>query len=277
MDFKDIKDIDNLIQVIKTNEIAIYGTGYVASELYKALLWNNLINQLKFFITTQGGDEYKGYRVLAADNDRIKEVLILISVHESIKDEIIRTLEQKGCWRYIWINPEKLYSLMLGKPIKKNVMVPVKDIWIHNKDNYAIEVRYLAIESYLGLNSYGAEIYKKAISQFSSADTAEKRLKQFYQLIENWIHNGYNNTPSYIMDDYQYVDGTHRIALAVYFQQKYIMCDIFSASKNVESIHNEKSILSKKFAMVCFDKKDLNILEEVDEKINRQYSIVLGV
>ncbi|MCI6241163.1 MAG: hypothetical protein MR625_08140 [Clostridium sp.] len=274
MDFKNIKDIDNLIQVIKTNEIAIYGTGYVAGELYKALLWNNLINQLKFFITTQGGDKYKGYKVLAADNDRIKEVLILISVHESIKDEIIRTLEQKGCWKYIWINPEKLYSLMLGKPVKKNVMVPVKDIWIHNKDNYAIEVRYLAIENYLGLNSYGAEIYKKAISQFSNAYTAEKRLKQFYLLIENWIHNGYNNTPSYIMDDYEYIDGTHRITLAIYFNRENINCNIFSTDKAKQFIHNSKARLTKEEAIRWFSNKDLELIEAVNKKIDKQYSIV---
>lgn len=268
---------DKLVEIIKTNKIAIYGTGYIAGELFDGLVSHNLIDQLEFFITTQGGTEYKGYQVLAVDNDRIKEVFVLIAVHESLKDEIIRILEQKGCQRYIWIDSEKLYSIMLGKPIQKNVLVPVKDIWLHNRDNYAIAVRYLAIENYFGLNNFGKQIYKEAFSLFSNKYTVEKRLMQFHELIKNWLDNGYDEKkPSYIMDNYEYIDGTHRITLAIYFNRENINCNIFSTDKVKPYIHNSKARLTKEEAIRWFSKKDLELIEAVNKKIDKQYSIVPG-
>ena len=268
-------DAKTLIEEIGKNKIAIYGTGYVAQRFYETLVRNDLESHLLFFITSSGGENTKGYEVLSINDSRIKkDILILIAVHEAVKDEIVKELEERGYFNYIWIYPE-LYELILGNPIKKSVRIPVKNIWQSNRDNYCMAVRYLAIDNYYKKNTYGYFIYKMSMSLYNNTDTSEKRLQQFIALIQSWEKIGYNgNNKILISDNYGYIDGAHRISLASYFRQEYILCDIYSSKNIIEPVHNKKVIFSKSLVQeLNIDKTVVNILEETNRRIDQQYGI----
>lgn len=270
-------NVDVLIKKIEENKIAIYGTGYVSQRFYEILVRRNLTNHLMYFITSKGGARINGYEVLSINDARIgNDVLILIAVHETIKDEIVRDLEKRRYSNYIWIYPE-LYELMLGNPIKENVSVPIKRIWLRNRDNYCMAVRYLAIDNYYKKNTYGYYIYRQAMSLYNSQRTSEKRLQQFIALIESWERDGYDQkSPSMILDDYSYIDGTHRISLASYFGLEFIMCNVYSAKQNKEIIHNNRAIFPKSLIPeLNLDESVVKILEETNHRIDEQYDINL--
>lgn len=271
--------LEELERKIRENNVAIFGTGFVAEQLYSALIQKKLINHLNFFITTGGGDYFHGYEVLSINDDRIKGVLILVAVHEVLKDEIIRNLESKGCSNYIWIRDE-IYPFLLGETVKKGVSVPLKQIWLANRNNYCIAIRYLAIENYYKQNTYGFEIYKWALSLFMKPQTAKKRLEQFIEVIKNWEQNGYNKEKhALILDNYCIFDGTHRISVACYYNQENITCDIFSYknSLNYPEYFDRDRILSypKQYVKeMAKDERIITILEETDKKLDEQYSVV---
>lgn len=268
-------DVRTLTEIIQKNKIAIYGTGYVAKAFYNCLVKKKMTNNLACFITSDGGGDFNGYDVLSITDIRIQKMLILIAVHESIKDEIIENIESRGLHNYVWICPELLYTMMLGDPIQKNVCVPLKQIWIDNRNNYGLAVRYLAIENYFARNEYGFEIYKLAMSLFSNPQTAERRLFQFIELIRNWSKNGYDKSKvSMILDNGSYIDGVHRIALASYFNQEYVICDIYSSDNNLKEIHDKKARLDKSFVQKWnIEEGIIRILEETNRRIDEQYGL----
>lgn len=268
-------EAETLIEFIRNNKISIYGTGYVAGKFYAALQLHRLTDQIDFFITSEGSEEqYKKCDVLSVNDNRVREANILVAVHESIKDEIVDNLCKYKCKNYLWINPELLYAMIFGKPIQKNSSISIKDIWLKNQDDYELTVRYLAIENYFGKNDYGFDMYKYVMALFAKRQSAECRLSNFCSLINNWVTNGYDETkPSKILDNYYYIDGSHRIAIALYFNQPTIKCDVYTNSENLKIIRNEMVSLSKKHADRWLDYRALKILEETKQRINSKYGL----
>ena len=256
------------LETIKKNKIAIYGTGYVAMRFYDTLIKKNLTKNLVSFITTNGGSEINGYKVLSISDCRIDNILILIAVHEAVKDDIIKKLESLGYINYIWVYPF-LYRLMLGEPVKSNIKVPIYKIVENYKDNYLLATRCLAIDQYFNKNDIGYEIYIKVISLFCSKETAEKRLRQFKKLIENWEQNGYDEKQTIsILDNFQCFDGMHRLSLAVYFKQEYVVCDIYNNYKEIHELHNSNAILTNQSAnRLNLENEIINLLEYKNKEI----------
>lgn len=269
----DIKTVSDLEIVLKQNKFVIYGAGYVAVRFYKSLKVG-LKDNLDCFVTTNGNEpSIEGIPVIAIETLKKKSnIWVCIAVHESIKNDIISNLKNKGFYNYVWIYPF-LYELILGEPIERNVKVPLKKIWTSNSNNYAMAIRYLAIEQYLGKRDNGYRIYKRCFSLFSSEKTSEKRLQQFIRLIENWEANGYDESKcSFIMEDYTYIDGAHRIAVASYFNYGYVMCDIYPMTKNLNEIHDAGAVLSKDNAKeLGLDLEIIGLLEEINQRIEEQY------
>lgn len=266
-----------LTKQIQENKIAIYGIGYVAKRFYEALEKKNLLKQFSFFITSSGGGTLNGYDVLSIADQRVNNsLLILIAVHESLKDEIIANLHVHNCYNYIWVYP-MLYDLILGEPIKQNINIPVKEIWLANRENYFIAARYLAIDNYYGKNDCGYEIYKMSMSLYNNPQTSEKRLLQFIQLIESWEKSGCKKGGSALLfDDYSCIDGAHRISLASYFGQKFITCSIYACSdmEKKKLVHNSRTMFPKSLVQkLNIDKTIVNILEETNRRIDEQYGI----
>lgn len=269
--------IDNtaeLINVLRKCKIAIYGAGYVATRFYQSLKEHQLDGNVFSFVTTTGSSlDTDGLSVVAIDQLKIDDhMIICVAVHESIKDDIIADLVNKGFNKYIWIYPF-LYSLMLGTPTYSNVKVPISRIWNKVRHDYNMAVRYLALDNYNGRNSNGYEIYKRCLSLFNNEKTSEERLKQFIRLIRSWEQNGYDTSKcSSVFENYRIFDGLHRIAVASYFNQEFIMCNIYPITKDISEIHNQAAILTKQCALDAkFEPELIALLDVTNQRIEEQY------
>lgn len=267
---------EKLIRLIETNNIIIYGAGYVAKNFIKALKKNDLYHKIRYITTTKLRENFFD-DIQCANLDEIGNLdsfLICIAVHESVKGEIIERLKEKKISNYIWIYPN-LYELLLGRPVKKDIRVPIKNIWLANREKYKIAIIYLAIDNYYGKNDYGYKIYKMTFSLFNNPETSENRLNQFIKLIESWEKNGYDKSkPALILENYNLVDGAHRTSLASYFNQEYIICNMYCADGVKESIHDRKVDLEKTLVHeLNIDKRLVEILEETNKRIDEQYDL----
>lgn len=269
-----INNTIELIDILSAHKIAIYGAGYVATRFYQSLKEYGLDGNVFLFVTTAGGElDVDGLPVMAIEQLEANErMIICVAVHESIKDDIIDNLVEKGFNKYIWIYPF-LYDLMLGTPIYRNVKVPVSKIWNAVRDDYSMAIRYFAIDHYYGKNLNGYEIYKKFLSLFINEKTAERRLEQFITLIKSWEQNGYDaNRCSSIFEDYRILDGMHRIAVASYFNYGFVMCNIYPKNKDIFEIHNQAAVFTKQSALNAgFEPEIIALLDEINQRIEEQY------
>lgn len=268
---------NELIELLHRNSIVIYGAGYVAERFCNALKSLGLYNQIKYFITTNTEKSFFcEKRVVNIHDIRGEENCVYcIAVHESIRDEIIEKLKQKEIERYVWVYPN-LYEMILGEPIHKNVTVLLKDIWMANRDNYSMAVRYLVIDNYYGKNDYGYEIYKKAMELYCSAVTAQKRLDRFICLIESWELNGFDKKqPVLLFDNLKFFDGAHRISLASYFREKDIAANIYLSQGSSVVIHNKEAFLSANIIMKSgLECSLIGLFEEVNKYIDEQFGLM---
>lgn len=270
----EINNKTGLINILSTHKIAIYGAGYVATRFYESLKEHGLDgNVFSFVTTTDSALNIDGLPVRAINQLEADErMIICVAVHESIKDDIIANLTERGFNKYIWIYPF-LYEMLLGTPAYSNVKVPIFKIWNAVRDDYSIAIRYLAIDHYYGKNSNGYEIYKKFLSLFINAKTAERRLERFISLIKSWEQNGYDaGRCSSIFEDYKILDGMHRIAVASYFNQAFVMCNIYPTNKNIFEIHNQAAVFTKQSALNAgFEPEIIALLDEINQRIEEQY------
>ena len=80
-----------------------------------------------------------------------------------------------------------------------------------------IIVRICAIENYYGLNIDGFKIYEKAQSIRKNKDFAVEAAKKFRQLIKSYENYGYDKDSLISLDnELKLIDGSHRIAMAIY-------------------------------------------------------------
>ncbi len=246
----EIKKTAGLIDEICTNGAVVYGTGYVAERFYRALENRSLQEKIRCFVTTSGSDElFFGKSVISLDEFSPKKEngIVLVAVQESLLEEIENGLRKAGITDYVWIYPF-LYDMILGEPVKRAEAVNIQTILKAERDNYQLAVRLLAIEEYYGKNEVGYSIYRKTMGLQSPSDTIEKRLRSFESLINSWERHGYDKTQtSKILTDGSILDGTHRIATAIYFGEDTIYCDIYPPTVSTEELFGAEAIMKKNF------------------------------
>lgn len=270
----EVNGITELLYILSNHKIIIFGAGYVATRFYGALKKYQIENNVISFATTTGSDlDIDGISIIPLNHlESNEQMVICVAVHDSIKDNIIDDLIKKGVKNYIWIYPF-LYKLLLGAPIYCNKKVSLSIIWNAAREDYGMAIRYLALDNYYGININGYKFYKKYLSLFNSYETSERRLIQFVELIKNWERNGYDTSKcSSLYEDYRIFDGAHRIAVASYFNQGFVMCDIYNKTKNIAEIHNQGAVLNKQYALAAgFDPELIAILDATNQRIEEQY------
>lgn len=269
-----INDICELEKILYENKIAIYGAGYVAKQFFESIKKRGLAEKTECFVTSKEEKSiFCELPVISIDKFSNEErTVICVAVHESIKDEIIDLLERKGYYNYVWIYPFQ-YQLMLGRPLKKAVRVSLADIVLKEKEYYGLTIRYLAIEQYYNKNEIGYEIYVKAWSLSCGIETAQARLDSFIKLIKSWESEGYDESrASSILDNNEIIDGTHRIALAVFEKREYIVCDIYSKLEEGLEVHTKDGKMTRdSLEKAGFGQDKIDIIENTRKKINEQY------
>lgn len=153
-----------------------------------------------------------------------------------------------------------------------NLKVSVDTLWLfkHNmKENYynsSIVVKILAIDCYYKKNTFGFSWYNEMqLKRVNDNPIVPKYMAyhedEFRNLIKSFEINGYiSDYPIVVNKDYYIVDGTHRLALALYFGIKRVYIKIDKKSYPLKS---------KDFSLEWFSKHDMNFVSEsVIEKYN---------
>lgn len=261
-----------LLEQIAQQNIVIYGAGHIAGKFLKALKRYHYDKNVLCFVVShpeQSAKMIEGIPVRTLDwLAGQRDLLVCIAVHESLRRGITVTLHNLGISRYIWIYP-CLYELILGMPVETDVNVALDDIIPTCAGDYRLAIRYAAIEQYLGKNEIGFAMYKKAQALHSSPETAEERLAAFCRLIESWRTKGYDEKSRIsINTDYEVIDGNHRVALAKYFDQKQIKCDIYEKRMGVTELHGVNAMLTDKVLLrEGFGSQEMKCLDEMNRMI----------
>lgn len=260
------------IEQLEGKKIIIYGTGHIGKKFLVALRRMGMESQIVCFAKTANVKPQENVEGIAVRSiGEIKgcdESVFCLAVHSAIKDELIQELERNHIKNYIWIYPY-LYRMLLGAPVEENLVVSVDKIKSTCVKDYRMAIRLLAIEQYLGINDYGYELYIKAEALHCSRETAEKRLHKFCELIRNWMRYGYNSKhKALISEDYEIIDGNHRVSLAIYFGEDDIKCDVYSLPDGISQLHGEEAMLTKEILVnTGFSTEEMNVMEEAMRRI----------
>lgn len=265
-------DSAQVLQQAAKHKIVIYGAGHIAKKLLTALkLYHFDKNILCFIVSDLSRNEKSIEGIPVKTIDWLvenKNILVYVAVHESLWCEIADTLQAIGVCNYVWIYPY-LYEWLLGLPVKTNIKVDLEDIIQTCVDDYRLAIRYAAIEQYFGKNEIGFDLYKRAQALHSTPETAEERLTAFCRLIEKWQKSGYDEQCRIAVNtSYEIIDGNHRVALAQYFKQKQIVCDIFENHISATELHGENAMLTDRTLITAgFNADEMRYLREINKVI----------
>ena len=127
----------------------------------------------------------------------------------------ISRLVKKAYGFFAW----KLYKMTA----KKSVMPTLKfyDTPHMTKYHHIVSaLRYVAVEEYYGKNDFGMTLYKTA-NRWENEKALQEDLDRFYALIQSIEKKGYDmNSSIYVDLDGNCFNGTHRLALCVWFGVK---------------------------------------------------------
>lgn len=264
---------ETLLEQIAKQNIAVYGAGHIARKLLKALKLYHYDQNIMCFVVSfseQSEKTIEGIPVRTIDwLAGHRDLLVCIAVHEALRNDIAAALQNIGISRYTWISPLCLYELLLGQPVETGVKVDLDAIVRTCTDDYRLAIRYAAIEQYFGKNEVGFAMYRRAQALHSSPETAKERLSAFCRLIEEWRKNGYDEKSRLAINTgYEIIDGNHRAALAKYYEQKQIVCDIYEKRIPVTELHGENAMLTGSVLMAAgFGDKEMKYLDEMNGRI----------
>lgn len=136
-----------------------------------------------------------------------------------------------------------------------------------------IVVRYLAIEQFYGKNDFGFAMYCKMQNKRVKEGYGDKSLEKFKLLIESYDIYGYDKKSYILLDkNLNLIDGSHRMALALYHNMKNITGYIIKSNHPVE--YSVDWFISNGFST-----KEVNIIveksREIIEKSRAPFSCVI--
>ena len=114
----------------------------------------------------------------------------------------------------------------------KYAMFDVAELFFqHNGETdfnrYDMIVRLLAVENYYGKNDYGFNFYMRMQGARVNKEWVEPSVNKFKKLIQSYENNGYNNRSRIVLDsELHLVDGSHRMAMAMYYGIPYINAEV---------------------------------------------------
>lgn len=255
---------------LEGKEIVIYGAGHVGRKFFRMLEEQGSGGRVKCFAVTrrpEQGTVLEGiplkciYDIPVQDN-----TLICLAVHETLREEL-ESIVREITDRYVWIYPW-LYSLMFGEPEQTDVEINISEILKTCRGDERLAVRLAAIEQYEGKNRFGYEFYKRAQMMHCAEHTAGQRLQQFKELMADWKKNGYRKEhPLSLNRTYEVIDGNHRLALAVYYRQVSILCNIYPTEIPLTEIHGKEPVMPKDVLVQHgFTEEEILRLDELQER-----------
>lgn len=269
--------------------IYIYGAGKYGKKILRQLKRDDKDEYVQGFIVsdkTKNPEMIEGKAVVQSNELDEKNGLILVAVSDQYQDEIIKLLEKLHFTKFV-----NAYKYVFLEYDNENA-IDIVNVWellqkqFENECffRFDIMVRLLAIEEYFGENDFGMSLYRKmqnARIRVGYADIAEER---FRHLIKSWEEGGYDvDSPIIVDKDFRIIDGSHRLALALYFRCTYIKvrkideCAITDFGMDWFDTYfesNECKKIVEKFDLIVKD-KNYNTKSE-EEKLREEIYLILG-
>lgn len=251
---------NQFLEKIADEKIIIYGCGYVAERFWSVLCQKELSKNVIGFLQTKKDNKSSSWIPNTMDIWELSEYtfseddIICIAVHEINAIEILKQLKnyRNRVKDIIWIYPilSELEFSEDGATIK---MVKISSILEKNKKDFKIAAKYAVIADYYSNGEYYKNIYFKTMGAISTKETNEKRLNNYISMAGKWCDsNNLSSDPIIINEDYFVIDGTHRLALAAYNNQREILCLVLKGKSNEIGQFHRRGI-------ICIeDKDDLN-------------------
>lgn len=133
-------------------------------------------------------------------------------------------------------------------------------------DKYGIIIRLLAIENYYKKNNYGWDLYRKLrVKQLEGKNISIQDAElNFIKLIQSYEKNGHNADSEIFVDkNFRIVNGSHRMALALYFNVENIPCRIVHRKGNHLTKENLLSYGFSTYEVDIVYKRYIKLLKEV--------------
>lgn len=130
-------------------------------------------------------------------------------------------------------------------------------------NRYDMIVRLLAVENWYGQNDFGFDLYWK-MQQSRKAGDYQNAVTRFKKLIESYENKGYDRQSEIVLDcNLHLIDGSHRLALALYYKYWNISCTIMPFERNVK--YGKKT-----FVEYGFTKHELRIIQTRYEALKNE-------
>lgn len=134
-------------------------------------------------------------------------------------------------------------------------------------NRYDMIVRLLAVEDYFGKNNYGFRLYKKMQAARISPEWVEPSVERFKALIESYEKNGYDEQSEIIIDqNLNLLDGSHRMALAMYYKHYEISCKVRPWVENI-------SYGVESFIEYDFSDNEIKLIQNRCELLKKEISV----
>lgn len=214
--------------IAENHSIYIYGAGKIGKKIFN-LVKNTENAALKvkgFLVSDLPGNPpmIDELPVMLPENLSDRTSLVLVSVTDIYQDMIVQNLNELGfvnvvvAYKYSFIEDDASSDLPKVIQIDTNelLLCQYRD-GVFNR--YDVAVRLLAIENYFGKNIYGFDLYKK-MQKRRAGDEAygEISTQRYAQLIQSYEKMGYDENSELVIDEKLHLkDGSHRLALAIYF------------------------------------------------------------
>ena len=178
---------------------------------------------------------------------------------------------------YIFIN-RRYERMLIWLHCYKTVELSVDDMLL-KQTRYGellrcdIIVRLLAIENYYGKNDFGFKLYAKMQDARMGKGYSEKSIIEFKKLISSYERYGYDKESKIILDkNFNLIDGSHRISMALYHHIPYIMANIVNSKHDVEYTIDW-------FLMNGFTTEEIykiiNKYKSVNKKVNNRFFCII--
>lgn len=161
---------------------------------------------------------------------------------------------------------------------KKDSYFDIRELFISQKkaedfSRYDIAVRYLFIEQYFGKNDFGFSLYEKMQKKRMGANYNSNCINDFKKNIESYNLNGYNkNSKITIGSGLQLIDGSHRIALGLFFKH-------FTITATVVPIRTEYDYSLEWFIANDFSNQEIELIKskylELEKMCNLDFQCIM--
>lgn len=153
----------------------------------------------------------------------------------------------------------------------KTVSLEIAELFYqHNGEidfmRYDMIVRLLAVENYFGKNDYGFAFYRRMQASRKNEEWVDPAEKRFRNLIKSYEEKGYDSNSKIILDkNLHLIDGSHRMAMAMYYGIPRISASIRRQAYNI-------FYGIEWFRINGFTDEECNILRSKYEELKAKYT-----